>query len=275
MASLIVNRLKIHYFLPLFISLFAVQPLKATPPLDQINPILDIFSHCNLIVKFTQNPTKLTPTHPLLIYFDENFQIPINHSTSSEKFLFENVSFVRRRQVLKFCWTYIFPDMGSNFLLSNLLRSPFFPQISGSFYPIHLIWMVQSVNLQKEMEKISEKVLSAKIYYFASREFYFVPPTLRTSIMPLYHLNLYYPLRTVTSDLEKFKMISKIRCDLNFSSECYQSIENSTDKLALAFNKFSWVCETWVNYTARGPRKYTTKFIAMQKKHFQYSRNPD
>ncbi|OXA39631.1 hypothetical protein Fcan01_25734 [Folsomia candida] len=272
MTNMTILCLKSLSFLTIFTIFVLVIPdlSEATTLLDYLNSIVDIFSHCNLIIKITTKHIKLIPPHPVLIYLDD-LQVPINHS---EKFLFENVSFVRRLQIPKFCWTYIFPDMGANFRLSNLLNSPIFPPPSLSSYPIHLIWMV-SGNQEKadeEMEKISEKVLSSKIYYLGSREFYFAQPSFK-SVMHFYHLNLYYRQRTFVPGA--FKKFGIITCDPKFTWECYKSIENATDKVALAFNKFSWVYSKWLNYEEDGVYTFNKKFIKMHKKHFQYIRNPD
>ncbi|OXA54048.1 hypothetical protein Fcan01_10672 [Folsomia candida] len=241
-----------------------------------LNSVLEIFSHCTLIVKFTTNKTNFIPLHPILIHVEDFGKlVPERYSGNPAKFLFKNVSFTRRLQQPKFCWSYIFPDMGDNFLLPNLINSPIFPRILGSTYPVHLIWIISPDHEKatKEMETIYEKILSMRedIISLGSRELYFVQPCLNETNVQFYHLNRYHhPNATLyTQIFPKFQKFTKIMCNLTFKIECFQSIENITDKIALAFNKFSWIYINWLDLT-HFSYNFSQEFVNMQEKYFRH-----
>ncbi|OXA60879.1 hypothetical protein Fcan01_04862 [Folsomia candida] len=268
----------------LLLSIFtvAIDPSDSNTFASPLNSVLDIFSHCTLIVKFTTNKEDLIPLHPLLIYVENFMSIP-NYAHGNNNFLFKNVPFSRRRQLAKFCWTYVFPDMGVKFLLSNLANSPIFPGITGSAYPIQIIWLISTDQemAYQEMQTIHAKILLYGITSWGSREFYFAQPGLKIKTkMQFYHLNLYYrqgaalPTLIPTSVLTKFELFSQIRCDLKFKMECYQSIEDATDKVTTAFNKFSWVYVMWLD-DYHLSYIFSETFAEMQKKYFQYKQSQD
>ncbi|OXA54960.1 hypothetical protein Fcan01_10684 [Folsomia candida] len=252
--------------------------------LISLNSVLEIFSHCTLIVKFTTNKTNFIPLHPILIHVEDfNQSIPELYSGNSKKFVFNNVSFTRRLQQPKFCWTYIFPDMGDNFLLPSLIFSPIFPRILGSTYPVHLIWIVPSDHEKatEEMEAIYEKILSREeegINTLGSREFYFAQPGLKETSIQFYYLNrFYHPNATLYTQISrKFEKFPKIMCNLTFKMECFESIENLTEKIALSFNRFTWTYMNWLDFSySDASYNLGDEFVQMQMKYFRFTQSPD
>lgn len=111
---------------PLFLSIFKLilTPSQADTAPSHLNSVLDIFSHCTLVVTFTTNQTDFLPLHPMLILV-KNFQAKPEYEKTNT-FLFTNVSFTRRRQPAKFCWAYVFPIWGSNFHFPAYSIPPYF-----------------------------------------------------------------------------------------------------------------------------------------------------
>ncbi|OXA36915.1 hypothetical protein Fcan01_28306 [Folsomia candida] len=69
-------------------------------------------------------------------------------------------------------------------------------------------------------------------------------------------------------------MFSQVQCNLRFRMECYHSIETAADKVATAFNKYSWVYVMWLD-DIRFSYIFTENFLQIQKKYFQHKQSPD
>ncbi|OXA36943.1 hypothetical protein Fcan01_28309 [Folsomia candida] len=260
--------------LSLCILVFILTPSQADPAPSHLTSILDIFSHCTLIVTFTTNQTDfLAPLHPLLIYV-ENFPSQPQYGPFDRKFLFTNVSFTRRRQAAKFCWTCVFPDLGVKFAYSNLLHSPIFPRLPGSAYPIHIIWLVPAETNSAQVQTICEKILFPEIMYLGSREYHFSQPGFNGT-EHFYHLNLYRPLTSRNFPVSaKFEFLLDINCSPKSKMECYQSIEDAAHKIAMTYNKFAWVYYGWL-ILGKIETTFTQTFMEMKKKYFHLKQSPD
>ncbi|OXA36927.1 hypothetical protein Fcan01_28311 [Folsomia candida] len=258
----------------IYILIFILTQGQAGTGPSHLNSILDIFSHCTLVVKFGKHPTDLHPLHPLLIYVG-NFPSKPEFGPAENTFLLTNVSFTRRRQIPKFCWAYVYPDMGVKFALSTFLYSPIFPRPVGSAYPIHIIWLASPATNSSQIQTIYGKLLSTELMSLGSHEYYFTQPGLNGNVQ-FYHLNMYYRQESlkdfpISANFEPF---SEISCVSRFKMECYQNIEDETDKMGMAFNKYSWAFVDWLTW-AKIVHTFTQTFIEMQKKHFQFTRCPD
>ncbi|OXA49406.1 hypothetical protein Fcan01_15889 [Folsomia candida] len=161
-----------------------------------------------------------------------------NQSYHNSPFIFENTSFIRRRQEDAFYWANIFPDIESNFYPLNFLHS-IFPKIWGSSRPVYFIWIANPQHkIEPQLNTIYQRMLNTNINLFGNREFCLFEDGKDKKI---HHLNRYYRQKGVqnpnslpTELIEKFSEFTEIPC---LEGECFSSLDANADLIATTFNK--------------------------------------